>query len=763
MAPDENTLHLDESSNADALLVGLNEEQHLAVTTDATPLAIHAGAGSGKTRVLTHRIAWRAETGREDPRRVMALTFTRKAAAELRHRLRRLGLRDQVAAGTFHAIAFAQLRNWWQDNGQKEPELLTRKIGFIAPLLPRDRRTTDALDVTTEIEWAKARRIRPEAYASLAEETSRNTRMAPAIIASIYHEYEELKTKRSLVDFDDLLENCAKAIRGDKAFGNAQRWRFRHFYVDEFQDVNPLQMALLTAWLGGSNDLCVVGDPDQAIYGWNGAEADHLVRFTTHFPDGQVIDLHQNYRSTPQILRTAASALVGRPPLLANRPSGSTPTVTVHADDQAEARAIAQSARDSKGPTGRWAHQAVLVRTNAQAETMATALRQAQIPIRTRAGSGLMDRADIKGTLTMVGRSKRPLNEHLGDLRSGDLPADLNDAQEIESARDSERANAFAELQHLAHEYLSLDPGGTGAGFVKWAREQARTHQDDSIDAVEIATFHAAKGLEWPIVHVAGVEQGLVPIGHARDTRSRAEERRLLYVALSRAKDHLHISWAAERRFGEKMSRRQPSPWLEDVEFAILNLDQPLEKAQQAQRVKQVRQQVSRKQETDSPVLDTLKTWRNDLARANDVDPWKVFNNATLEALVALWPTEQEQLVAVSGIGPFKADRHGKALLDILGRFERPNIPAPSAPAAKKKAAPPAAQTNPDLASALKKWRMDQAAGKPAFTVFTNASLDQLVTHRPTTEEELLAITGIGPAKVARFGEALLSFLAQQP
>ena len=214
-----------DNAEAEALLHGLNEEQREAVTTETMPLAIHAGAGSGKTRVLTHRIAWRSLTGEIDPRRVLALTFTRKAASEMRSRLRRIGMRDQVAAGTFHSVAYAQLRTWWRENDKREPELLVRKMGFVAPLLPRDHRATAALDVIGEIEWAKARRIRPGAYQDAAEAADRTPPLPLPSIARIFQDYEDLKSSRQMVDFDDLLDLCRSAMSTDRRFADAQRWR----------------------------------------------------------------------------------------------------------------------------------------------------------------------------------------------------------------------------------------------------------------------------------------------------------------------------------------------------------------------------------------------------------------------------------------------------------------------------------------------------------------------------------------------------------
>ncbi len=651
------------SEAADRLLDGLNEAQAEAVTTEAMPLAIHAGAGSGKTRVLTRRIAWRSMTGRSDPRHVLALTFTRKAAAELRSRLRNLGMRDQVAAGTFHSVAYAQLRAWWRDNDMAEPRLIDRKWEHVQGLLPRDHRSTDVRDVVGEIEWARARRLTPETYAAAAEEAGRNPPMAVGLVARAFGEYEALKKRRNLVDFDDLLDQCRRAMTGDRRFAGAQRWRFRHLYVDEFQDVNPLQFALLDTWLNDRDDLCVVGDPDQAIYGWNGADADHLRRFGTHYRGGTVMELRRNYRSTPQVLRTAAAALSDRRPMEADRSSGPDPTVTGHPDDRTEATAVARRAREARGVGGAWSDQAVLVRTNAQVDTISSAMRAAGIPVRVRAGSGLLDRSDVKAALRELSRSDSPLADRLGDLRSDqEAGADGGDA----APRDAERAAAFAELGRLADEYMSLDPAGTARGFAGWVPSQARAGGDDSDDAVEVATFHAAKGLEWPVVHVAGLETGLVPISHARGREALAEERRLLYVALTRAEDSLHCTWAAERTFGTRSSSRQPSPWLADLEAAIAGLDRPLPRSEGGSRARAARQRTRRSPLPERPEVEAVRAWRLATARAADVPAFVVFTDATLEALVEQRPTTREQLLAVPGIGPVKADRYGEDLLDLL-------------------------------------------------------------------------------------------------
>jgi len=765
----------DAAADAERLLRGLNDEQRIAVTTDALPLAIHAGAGSGKTRVLTHRIAWRALTGRDDPRRVLALTFTRKAASELRSRLRRLGMRDQVAAGTFHSVALAQLRTWWRENDRREPDLVNRKISMVRARLPRDHRATAALDVISEIEWAKARRIRPEAYATSAEAAGRTPPLPAPTVARIYGDYEQEKADRNMVDFDDLLDQCRHHLTTDRRFADAQRWRFRHFYVDEFQDVNPLQFDLLAAWLGGRTELCVVGDPDQAIYGWNGADADHLNRFDAHFPGATVLELRQNYRSTPQILRVAARALVNREPMSANRDGGPDPVVSGHADQAAEAEAIARNIRDRRGPNGRWRDQAVLVRTNAQTEPVVQALRSAGIPVHTHSGSGLLDRADVKAQLQTLSRVNGPLADHLGDIRvaaGGPLKDGATPDLDVDTGATGDetgRAAAFAELDRMADEFLALEPAGTGSGFVASVRSQALAAVDESIDAVEVATFHSAKGLEWPSVHLAGLEQGFVPINHAREPATIAEERRLLYVALSRAEEYLSLTWAAERTFGQRKVKRRPSPWLADLEAAIASLDQPVGRPEGARRAAELNARTRRPTLPDEPAVTALKEYRTTAARAASVPPYVVFNDTTLADLVASWPTTPSELLAIHGIGPTKAERHGTAILAVLADHERPegSGTSPTSPATETPAttvdAPPLASGSGPLHDRLRAWRKEVAAERnvPAYRVLTNAAIDALVASRPDDATSLLAVPGIGPKTVEAFGADLLSIVTK--
>jgi DNA helicase-2/ATP-dependent DNA helicase PcrA len=392
------------------LLAGLNRSQEQAVTSEAAPLCILAGAGSGKTRVLTRRIAWRVATGTADPRHVLALTFTRRAAAELGSRLAHLGVRDQLAAGTFHGIAYAQLRRRWVDRGERPPALLERKVRILAPLLPRRAANgsgsawVQPADIAAEIEWAKARMVSPARYEDEAGAADRKPPLPLPVVAGLYERYEEEKRRRGLVDFDDLLLACARAIETDTEFAASQRWRFRHLFVDEFQDVNPAQFRLLDAWRGGRADLCVVGDPNQAIYAWNGADSTFLTGFTRRFPGATVVHLDDNYRSSPQVLAVANVVIGGHHRLRAHEPDGPLPTVTSYPTDREEAVGVARAVRRRQGGGRTWSDVAVLTRTHAQLVLFEEAMRAAGIPFRVRGSARFLGQPEVRDALSHLRR-----------------------------------------------------------------------------------------------------------------------------------------------------------------------------------------------------------------------------------------------------------------------------------------------------------------------------------------------------------------------
>jgi DNA helicase-2/ATP-dependent DNA helicase PcrA len=668
--------------DADRLLDGLDPSQRRAVTATGEPLAILAGAGSGKTRVLTRRIAHRCATEVADPRHVLAITFTRKAAQELDSRLRALGLRDLPAAGTFHAVAYAQLRTRWASTGAAAPTLLDRKGRLLARILGSTTRFSVG-DLATEIEWARARLVDPDRYPLAAAQADRRLPVDTERVAEWFRRYEQDKRKRGLVDFDDLLSGCAHAIETDPAFAAAQRWRFRHLFVDEYQDLNPLQERLLRAWLGDRRDLTVVGDPDQAIYGWNGADASYLERFADHHPGAEVIRLDHTYRSTPQILRAAATVLgdgdpARAPSFVAHRQDGPVPTVVGYATDRDEANGIARAVHDHHAPGRPWSAQAVLVRTNAQVAVIEEAFRRGAIPCTVRGSSGLLDDPEIKELLRTLDRSRDPLATTVADLdarldqeRSAAAVDDADDGTPDERTSVGRRLSALESIVRLGRDLLVVDPTARTEAFAGWLRTTLGD-EDDQRDAVAIATFHAAKGLEWRVVHLAGLEAGLVPITHARTPETRAEERRLLYVALTRAEDVLRCSWAAQRTFGDRTVDRAPSPflaWLRDTSATLAAEQRDAtdpRAALAASRAALARTDGADPVAAAQELRGALRTWREREAAKARVSPTVVLSDRAVEDLVRARPGDPDALASVGDVAPAIRERHGARLLAII-------------------------------------------------------------------------------------------------
>jgi len=466
------------------LLDGLDDAQRHAVTSPAAPLCIVAGAGSGKTRVLTRRIAYRIATGEADAARTVAVTFTRRAAWELRTRLRSLGLDvdggQRVHVGTLHSLVYGRLRQYWRDNG-------------IAP-----------------------RRIFDNATRGLTVDEQR---------------------RRGIIEFDEVLLEFAEAVRHDRAFADAVRWFFRHVYVDEFQDVSAAQFEAVMALVGDRADLCVVGDPNQSIYGWNGADPSLMASLPARFPGLEVVRLDANYRSAPPIVAAAARVLHMAVPAAGGERGAAAPTLTRHTTPDDEADAIARAVRAAHAPNTPWSDIAVLARSNAYLEGIAAALHRSRIPYRIAGRLALLGRPAVREGLAGLPHSV-PAVEAALQLRSA--AHDYDDAIE---------RGALHEVADLARDFDGLVPGGSVAAFIEWLPTVRPGDTLAGPDAVQLVTFHKAKGLEWRTVFVAGVHDGLVPVANG-DVE---EERRLLYVAMTRAERALHLSYAGH-----------PSPFLPD-------------------------------------------------------------------------------------------------------------------------------------------------------------------------------------------------------
>jgi DNA helicase-2/ATP-dependent DNA helicase PcrA len=680
----------------DRLLEGLDAAQREAVTSEHSPLAIIAGPGSGKTRVLTRRIAWRIATDRAAARHVLAVTFTRKAAGELSSRLRALGVAQPraaapggVTAGTLHAIALAQLRRRAERHGRPMPGLLERKARLLVKIVGGrgPEALTAAADLASEIEWAKARLLAPEVYAAAAQLAGREPKPGPEAVAAMYERYEHDRRRARLVDFDDLLWWCGDALAEDEEFRAEQRFRFRHLFVDEFQDVSPAQLRLVRGWIGERRDLTVVGDPDQAIFSFTGADPTGLTRFRHEFPGAHVARLDCNYRSTPEVVAVAEAVLADtgrpRPPRVAVRGAGSAPVVTAYDDDTDEASGVARRLREAHATTGSWSSFAVLYRINAQSAGFEAALAAADIPYRVRGDARFLERPEVRATLEALraGATAAPgasLDDHLTDLELGDTSAghDAPDERDDSAQHDGERGDGrrqhAAAVARLGREYLAADPEGTLDGFLSWLTTALRNEAPAvDGDAVELLTFHRAKGLEFHTVFVTGLERGLVPIARADTPLARAEERRLLYVALTRAEQRLELSWARRRALGSRVVGRAPSPWLGPIE-AVLPGATPSPVAEARAGLDGARDRLASTKASDAEddpnpaLLAALVDWRRGLARASSVPAFVIFHDSTLRAIATAQPGTRASLLQIAGIGPVKVERYADAVLDLV-------------------------------------------------------------------------------------------------
>lgn len=510
----------------------------------------------------------------------LVVTFTRKASRELRGRLARLGVPGLVSAGTFHALSLAQLRRHWADRQLRAPVLVDDPTPLVRAVLGAGAGAGPgtAAAVLGELHWAQVRLLRPEDYTAAALAAGRDTLsdISHGEVAAVYAGYLEVKKKRDILDLDDLVTRCASLLEEDEVAAAAQRWRIRHVFVDEFQDVNPAQWHLLHAWLGEGRDLFVVGDPRQAIYGWNGADPTLLDRLPELLPGTTVLRLDDNHRSTPQVLG-AASAVLGAGPGQASRPDGPCPVVEGFDDDDMEATALARWLRRTHRPGRPWSHLAVLARTNSRLEPVARALSRAGIPY--RMAGGAKEAAQARAALAELRRVPRArhLRNALAELvmareARASFGTQRAPDQDGRSPDEDERAPYVAlppVLARLADEHALEFPDATVGEFLEWVAADGEGDMElDAVDGVELSTFHRAKGLEWPAVAVVGLESGMVPIAYATTPDALSEERRLLYVALTRAEDELWCSWARTRRAGGRTWRCDPSPLLAALQQA---------------------------------------------------------------------------------------------------------------------------------------------------------------------------------------------------
>lgn len=558
------------ATEAEALLAGLDDEQRRAAEAVLGPVCLLAGAGTGKTRAITHRIAYGIASGVYSPGRVMALTFTSRSAAELRSRLRQLGA-PGVAARTFHSAALAQLSFFWpQIVGGTLPKVLESKgrlIGHAADTLGIRVDTAALRDVAAEIEWRKVSGLSIEQYELAAFDRPLPGSLTPDSAAALHRSYEELKDARRQLDFEDVLLATAGMIDQEPQVAEQVREQYRFFVVDEYQDVSPLQQQLLELWLGERSDVCVVGDASQTVYSFAGATADYLLNFPRRYPEAAVIRLEQNYRSSPEIVGAANRLMRGRPGALslhphAGNPAGPELEVRQYPTDAAEARGVAASVADLIAEGHKPQSIAVLYRINAQAAALETALGDLGVSYTVRGSARFFEQREVREAMMMLrGASISVVGEPLFKSVS-DVLRTLGWTQQPPEAPGAGRSR-WESLDALMSLAEQTPDGTTLRQFVDELAERQAAQHEPTLEAVALATLHSAKGLEWDTVLLAGVSEGLLPISYAKGLAAIDEERRLLYVGVTRARHRLQLSWSLTGP--HRSAERSPSRFLAEI------------------------------------------------------------------------------------------------------------------------------------------------------------------------------------------------------
>ncbi|MGW1563500.1 ATP-dependent DNA helicase UvrD2 [Streptomyces sp. NPDC002144] len=703
--------------SADAVLEGLDPEQREVATALRGPVCVLAGAGTGKTRAITHRIAYGVRAGILQPSSVLAVTFTNRAAGEMRGRLRQLGAAG-VQARTFHSAALRQLQYFWPKAvGGSMPRLVDRKIQLVADAAAACRIRLDRgelRDVTAEIEWSKVTQTVPADYAAAAAKAGREAPRDPAEIAQLYSVYEDLKRDRSVIDFEDVLLLTVAVLQDRHDIAEQVRAQYQHFVVDEYQDVSPLQQRLLELWLGERDSLCVVGDASQTIYSFTGATPDHLLDFRIRHPGATVVKLVRDYRSTPQVVHLANGLLAQargraadhRLELVSQRSAGPEPVFTEYADEPAEAEGAARRIGELIAAGVPASEIAVLFRTNAQSETYEQALADAGVPYQLRGAERFFDRPEVRRAIVNLrGAARFGGNDSLLD-DAVDLPSQVRAVLSGEgwtpqppagSGAVRERWESLAALVNLAQDFTAAQPGATLGHLVAELDERAGAQHAPTVQGVTLASLHSAKGLEWDVVFLVGIAEGMVPITYAKTDEQIEEERRLLYVGVTRARERLHVSWALSRSPGGRPSRR-PSRFLDGLRPGSASsaartaaggpggvergrIRGPEAVPRRAQRTP-ARCRVCGRTLTDAGEMklmrceecpsdmdeglyERLRAWRAQQARRSGQPAFCVFTDKTLMAIAEAVPDDAGELARIPGVGVRKFNRYGADVLAI--------------------------------------------------------------------------------------------------
>jgi DNA helicase-2/ATP-dependent DNA helicase PcrA len=699
-------------SRADDVLAALDPEQREVATALTGPVCVLAGAGTGKTRAITHRIAYGVHSGVYVPQQVLAVTFTARAAGEMRTRLRALGV-GGVQARTFHAAALRQLSYFWpQTVGGAAPSILEHKAGLVADAAARLRLTVDRAavrDLSAEVEWAKAGLHTPQGYPAAATAAGRGEPggFDVATVGRVLEVYEDVKTDRNVIDFEDVLLLTVGILEEYPQVAGTVRGQYRHFVVDEYQDVSALQQRLLQHWLGDRDTVCVVGDPSQTIYSFTGASPEHLLGFPRQYAGARVVRLVRDYRSTPQVVALANALLHRAPPgsvpsaarlqLIAQRPAGPPPQLTSHADDVAEAAAAAARVQALVAAGTKASEIALLYRTNAQSQALEQALADVGVPYLVRGGERFFARKEVRDALLLLRGAARAGDgddQPLGEQARAVLAA-AGWSQQPPSAGGAvrERWESLQALAVLADQLAAATPEATLGHLVTELEERAAAQHAPTVEGVTLASLHAAKGLEWDAVLIVGLSEGLMPISLADGWEAVEEERRLLYVGITRAREQLFLSWSRARTPGGR-GGRSPSRFLD----GLLGDSSPARPRGRsgaaagagsgqsggrkraglpttcrvcgstitAATERKIGRCSSCPPTYDEGLFERLRQWRSEAASEAKVPAYVVFTDATLVAMAETLPRDAAALARVPGVGPTKLERYGPQVLALL-------------------------------------------------------------------------------------------------
>lgn len=686
--------------NADAVLAALDPQQREVAANPLGPMVVLAGAGTGKTRAITHRIAYGVHTNVLVPQRTLAVTFTARAAGEMRTRLRELGVHG-VQAKTFHAAALSQLRYFWpQAIGGAAPEVISAKGSIVGEACGRlglqvDR--TSMRDLAAEIEWAKVSMLTPETYPMAARRAGRSPAdLDFTAMARLLDAYEDVKGNRHVIDFEDVLLLMAGIMAEREDIARVVRDQYRHFIVDEYQDVNAIQQHLLNLWIGQRQDVCVVGDPAQTIYSFNGATPAHLRNFTTTYPDAKKVELVRNYRSTPEVIALANAVMKAAPvknmsvTLQATAASGPRPRLVEYSDDVAEARGVAADIAALIKRGRRPSTMAILFRTNAQSEAFENALAEAEIPYLIRGGERFFNRDEVRSGIVLLRGAARSddASKSLGDVVADVLVSAGWQKNPPASGASRAKWESLQALVELARTFSRTNPDARIREFVKELDRRASEQHAPNVEGITLASLHAAKGLEWDSVFLVGMSDGWMPIMMATDAETIEEERRLLYVGITRARKELTLTFSRSRSEGGRANRsssRFLNRMADVLDGASASTAPPASRGGARSKSKApvncrtcgkvlttaAEQKIGRCHDCpatyDEATLAALKEWRLAVSQQNKVPAFTIFTDATLIAMAEALPTNEAGLRKISGVGMTKCAKYGASVLAILG------------------------------------------------------------------------------------------------